>query len=687
MRRNACMPVLVVVGLLVVANVAGRAEGAEPAVRSHRPMRPAPALSNRPLADGEKLFVDANRGDDAHGGSEQAPLKTLAVALRRLQPGQTLYLRGGTYYEKVSLSQSGTADAPITIRAYPGETAILDGGLREFVEHPETSWEPLSGGADGEFVSTKAYLDADSRQIPHQFLPGSWEPMWGVEGERPIALGHFVDSMVPLHGYRIAIDLRSKNEFWIGTKGEMRETGLYCGPGVWFNRETGRIHIRLSHHRLEGLGDRAYRGETDPRRLSLAITVGFGEDVFRVNGVQHVRIQDLVLRGATGSPMIHVYGSDGVEFDHVTVYGGFPGMLINAAKNIRVTNSAFRGLAAPWTSRAHMKYRGTASYQIVLQNNQPVNENIEFASCEFTDDHDFAFLRYVKDLRFHHNFVDNFNDDGMECGPKLRNHTLFISQNQIGACLIPISQHENDKDESPVDHNSQAGVFFFRNVVDLRAGTYKSPPGKADASGAFLHEEGHVVGDHGSPVYPVIRFYQNTVLRKTPVFRDYYLFGLAGQGLDRSERHVFNNIFVQTDRVPGIGFVGMQHAEVVREGGNLLWGVEEGQNLKGDQFAKFRTSKLFEDSRRVYEPGWTTQDRIADPKFVELFADDASRTDLRLQSDSPAINAGLPLPAEWPDPLRDADPQQPDIGALPHDSKGWGVGIEGRIGVTGARRE
>jgi hypothetical protein len=105
--------------------------------------------------------------------------------------------------------------------------------------------------------------------------------------------------------------------------------------------------------------------------------------------------------------MVHIYGSRNVELDGLTIYGGFPALLVNAAQNIRVTNSAFRGLAAPWTSRAHMKYRGTASYQIVLQNNKPGNENVEFAQCEFTDDHDFAFLRHVKGLRFHHNLVDN----------------------------------------------------------------------------------------------------------------------------------------------------------------------------------------------------------------------------------------------------------------------------------------
>ena len=628
-------------------------------------------------------FVDAAKGNDAAAGTEQAPWKTLGHSLRQLKAGETLYLRGGVYYERVSLTKSGTAEAPITLCSYPGERAVLDGGLREFVESPATSWQPFQGGAEGEYVSTRTYFNAEDRQAPTQFLPGSWEPMWGKEEERPLALGNFADSMVPLHGYRHVVDLRSTNEFWLGGKTEMLDTGIYGGPGLWFNRETGRIHIRLAHHKLEGLGDRAYRGETDPRKLPLVIAVGFGHDVLRANGVKHVHLRDLVFRGATGSPMIHIYGSENVELDHVTIYGGFPEMLINASKNIRVMNSAFRGLAAPWTSRAHMKYRGTGSYQIVLQNNQPVNENIEFAWCEFTDDHDFAFFRYVKGLHFHHNFVDNFNDDGMECGPKLRNHTLFISQNRIGACLIPLSQHEVDKDESPIDHDAKAGVFAFRNVIDLRGGTFKSPPGQADPTGAYLHQEGHLMGDHGSPTWPVLHFYQNTVVRNTPIFRDSFLFGLGSQGLRRTERDIFNNIFVQSDTVPGAGFVGMQHAENVREGGNLIWGLQEGPKLNRDVFAKFRASKLFDESRQHYEAGWTTHDRVVDPKFVRLTADRSTPADLRLQPDSAAIAAGRPIPVDWPDPLRNAAQAQPDIGALPAGAEAWGVGVDGRVPLMG----
>jgi hypothetical protein len=146
---------------------------------------------------------------------------------------------------------------------------------------------------------------------------------------------------------------------------------------------------------------------------------------------------------------------------------------------------------------------------------------------------------------------------------------------------------------------------------------------------------------------------------------------------------VFNNIFVQTGRVPGVGFAGIKDAGKVREGGNMLWGIKDGPALKGDPFAKFRASALFKDSRRHYEPGWTTHDRVADPKFMSFPIEEKPAADLRLKSDSPAVNAGLKLPTDWPDPLRESDTDAPDIGAMPLSFKPWGVGVDGRIPLFG----
>lgn len=55
----------------------------------------------------------------------------LATALAQpaaVRPGDTIWLRGGTYPGTFSSSLNGSAGNPIVVRQYPGERAILDGG-------------------------------------------------------------------------------------------------------------------------------------------------------------------------------------------------------------------------------------------------------------------------------------------------------------------------------------------------------------------------------------------------------------------------------------------------------------------------------------------------------------------------------------------------------------------------------
>jgi hypothetical protein len=54
-----------------------------------------------------------------------------------------------------------------------------------------------------------------------------------------------------------------------------------------------------------------------------------------------------------------------------------------------------------------------------------------------------------------------------------------------------------------------------------------------------------------------------------------------------------------------------------------------------------------------------------------------------LKPTSSAVNSGQTIPRDWPDPLRAADKDAPDVGALPPGAKAWGVGVEGRIPLFG----
>src|SRR6266487_1507660 len=57
-------------------------------------------------------------GNDSNPGTINAPWKTLTYAGGQLAAGDTLYVRGGTYNEKVNFRHSGTASQPIKILAY-----------------------------------------------------------------------------------------------------------------------------------------------------------------------------------------------------------------------------------------------------------------------------------------------------------------------------------------------------------------------------------------------------------------------------------------------------------------------------------------------------------------------------------------------------------------------------------------
>ena len=72
-------------------------------------------------------FYVSTTGLDTNPGTEALPWKTVTKAASTLTAGQTAYLRGGTYNERFTFTNSGTEGNYITITAYPNETPIIDG--------------------------------------------------------------------------------------------------------------------------------------------------------------------------------------------------------------------------------------------------------------------------------------------------------------------------------------------------------------------------------------------------------------------------------------------------------------------------------------------------------------------------------------------------------------------------------
>jgi len=103
-------------------------------VAAFRTLALAALLASLTPPAGAAIFHVSPAGDDAHTGLGPDPaqaLRTPAAGLARLQPGDTLLLRAGTYALAAPLlleaKLSGAAAAPTRIAAYPNERPLLTG--------------------------------------------------------------------------------------------------------------------------------------------------------------------------------------------------------------------------------------------------------------------------------------------------------------------------------------------------------------------------------------------------------------------------------------------------------------------------------------------------------------------------------------------------------------------------------
>ena len=161
-------------------------------------------------------------GNDASAGTQDKPFATIQFAVNHLNPGDILYVRGGSYRETVAVRQSGNAGAPITIQAYPGECPILLGSRpvsgpwtphKGFIYKASWPTQPLQVFTDGHLLNearwpataiedfpnmTYAVADAGSQDyisysaLPAADLTGAWVHI--MAGEAWVAYSRQVTS-------------------------------------------------------------------------------------------------------------------------------------------------------------------------------------------------------------------------------------------------------------------------------------------------------------------------------------------------------------------------------------------------------------------------------------------------------------------------------------------------------------
>lgn len=108
--------------------------GAPPSTEEVSPSEDPPgvALTAESLttaSEFSRVLWVAPTGSDTAAGTEAAPFRTVAKALSLLQPGEAVFLKSGTYTERLKLdARDGSSTRYLTVMAAPGAKPVFQGG-------------------------------------------------------------------------------------------------------------------------------------------------------------------------------------------------------------------------------------------------------------------------------------------------------------------------------------------------------------------------------------------------------------------------------------------------------------------------------------------------------------------------------------------------------------------------------
>ena len=130
-------------------------------------------------------------GNDSNPGTESLPWRTLAKAASMATANVTVFIKQGTYRERLVPTHSGTPDGPITFTSYPGDSVNITGvGIKFQTGQFNDRWwnglvhldglkyikisglRVLNSEATGILILNSSYVTIEKNYIENTYSPG-----------------------------------------------------------------------------------------------------------------------------------------------------------------------------------------------------------------------------------------------------------------------------------------------------------------------------------------------------------------------------------------------------------------------------------------------------------------------------------------------------------------------------------
>lgn len=189
------------------------------------------------IASAASIYVDPKIPSSADNGpgSLARPLHSLVAAAGRLHPGDTCFLRDGTYREILRPVESGRSDAPIFYLAFPGEKPEITG--TDSIRGP---WKSLGSGL------FRTVLDEGAREVLQVFQDGAPLP----ENTWPVLR----EGLAPGRFQRVSAPIKINASRWcLADSGipMLAQDGYWRGASIWilFGVKTSAHILPIDEHK------------------------------------------------------------------------------------------------------------------------------------------------------------------------------------------------------------------------------------------------------------------------------------------------------------------------------------------------------------------------------------------------------------------------------------------------------
>lgn len=502
-----------------------------------------------PSTGGATYYVATN-GSNGNDGSLASPWATVAYGISQLVAGDTLNIRAGSYYESnITITADGTAEDPITIQAYAGESVEINGGAATYLAAPNSAWTPVGG--------TNMYRSTATYSSPL------------------VVAGWLTQSAVQLIQYLDQDNLDSTN---YAKDADNPFANMYFGPGIFYDSGTGYVYIRLDANPndlfdADGNAIAHIISDTDPRNN--AISISTAKKLFSLNGASYITFKDLHLHYAD-IVIETLNGTNNVTVDNVFFRYSANGILSREGSAFTIKNSNFSNGFPPFLYWTDVKNG----------NVQEVNEGTNFQTFAFNGElqdslvelnyfHDAMDAILVApgstDFTIRNNVFNNTSDDAINLNRD--NGNVEVNNNIFWATSIGLSILGPQDGTTAA---SQGHVYIHHNIFDTSKRNRMGRPEnyRADAYPQWTY--GNPVSSHGGGSKDGWwKMYNNTVIgnegRQTTS-----TLGPAPALTANSEEYVVNNVFY------AVGDRSILGHDLTSSGatydGNVVWRTTSGTN-------------------------------------------------------------------------------------------------------------